>query len=315
LSERISDERIAQLLDGNVSAEERAELLSRLAANGNDFAVFAETGGVLRELEEAESGTEPPPLAETPPAAAAAPPADRQAPPSTRQRPRWGGRRARWLALVPVLALALLFPVLWSRGGAGGPGAPAAALQDSGLPRDWLERGHPWSNTRGSGDNLIERDAGAARVGALHADLALAIAAHDTLATEVLAKRIGYLLDEKMRLTWNAQAYRAIGARAAAPSAELQLLLEQAGKLVMEDLDANRVRLGSWAEAARIAAERHDGAFFIAPDARRAFARAANDGELPAAARAAASRLRDAKPGPWDALKNDADTVLRAIAG
>lgn len=338
LSDRISDERIAELLDGRVPAEEREELLSRLAADADadDFDVFAELGGVLREAEEEEAASAPSPdhgasrieaprveapagapRAEPPALQPAAEPAGRLDPPSARRPSRWGGRRARWMALVPVLALAVLVPVLWSRRGGEDLGAPAMALETASLPADWLTRGRPWAVTRGDGlpgeGSPGEFLARAARVGALHTDLTVAVAARDSTSTKILAGNINALLDAP-GLNFTAQKYRTIRDRASAGPAELQPVLDDAGKEVMELLDADRVRLGAWAEAARLAAEREDSAFFASSEARAVFRRAERDAELPPEAQEAAAGIREAGPGAFDILRTNADALLRAIA-
>lgn len=328
MSDRISDERIAELLDGKVPAAERAELLSQLAADADDFGVFAEAGGVLREAEEEEAA-----LAASPAPAVAAPavpppadaprvappltgPAGPLDPPSARRPSRWGGRRARWLALVPVLALALLVPVLWSRRGGEGLGAPATALAKTRLPDRWLDE-PPWSVTRGGDDNRdgLEPAARAARIGVYHTDLALAVATRDTQVTRLLANRIAYHLGHEAGLGTTGEEYVVIRDRAGAPPAELQPLLDEAGEEVMKYVvHADHVRLGAWAEAARIAARRRDAAFFTSSETRAAFRRAERIDELPEEARDAAGHLRQAAPGDWAAHLAAANTILRIIA-
>jgi hypothetical protein len=73
------------------------------------------------------------------------------------------------------------------------------------------------------------------------------------------------------------------------------------------------VALGAWAEAARLAAARHDAAFFRARATRQALARAGRL-DLPAA-RAALDRLRAiSDPPDWASLLRGA-TALLAAAG
>lgn len=62
---RMDDERVAALHDGRLDAHERDELLSSVLADDEEYALFAETAAVLREIEEAHASA-PPALAAPP---------------------------------------------------------------------------------------------------------------------------------------------------------------------------------------------------------------------------------------------------------
>lgn len=225
---------------------------------------------------------------------------------------------ARWLALAAVLAAVALVPVLWSRRGATEPGDPgrlAALLEgrEAGLPAGWIDT-RPWGATRGPGDPLTP-EARAVRLGVLLMDLELAARARQGDAVRLLAAQILVLLEEVPASGPTADGYRAIRDVGTASPAELEEGREGvAGLVVAEDL----LRLGAWAEAARLAAARRDAAFFRSRETRAALDGAAELPSLSDDARAAVERIRRAtREGgapEWGSLHRALDELLRGTA-
>lgn len=302
----IDDERLAALLDGRLDERERADLLARLAQSDEDYEVLADSAGVLQELEAA--GVERLRVSETAPPAQpgeAERPAEREMIP-IRPRPARGWRRpgARWLALAAVLAGVALVPVLWSR------------IHPSGLPPGWIND-RPWATTRGAGD-LLTPEARAVRLGALLADLEVAVQSRDSAATSLLAAQIEALLADVPASGPITAIYREVGKRAADRPGQLEGRLRQGreavGTLVAEDL----VGLGAWTETARLAAVRRDEEFFRTRETRAVLEGAANLPSLPTPARAVVERIRNATSTrehlDWGALERDLTQLLAATA-
>ncbi|HEX2094875.1 MAG TPA: hypothetical protein VHG28_20920 [Longimicrobiaceae bacterium] len=325
----IDEERLAALLDGNLDAAERAELLARLAASDEDFRVFVETAAVLRRIEEAEAGTGPgeqdpqeggaPDGAARVSASRPGPGAAKIHPPSMSRRRRWPS--GFWAALAAVLVLAALLSVLRVRPGSPSPGDPgrmASLLEErgAGLPRGWTEH-RPWGVALGTGDPLSAR-ARAVRLGALHVDLVLAVQARDTAGSSRLAAEIVVLLDELPPAAPVADGYRDLGRRAGEAPERLAGPLEEAGRGAAELLGEDLVATGAWAEAGRIAAARQDAGFFRARESGVALRRAAELPSLPESARAAVERLRQATrgggPPDWGTVERDLNELLRTLA-
>lgn len=207
VKEPIDAEKLGAVLDGT-AGQERDALLARLAADEDDYAVFAETAAVLREIEDEAESVAPatavapeimaeaeaavpiaevpaaPPARELPAAEVARDPVISAKPTETaralepdgviRLRPRrsvWTSPATRWLAAAAVL-VAVAVPVMRLRGGADAwrDSRKVVALASvETLPSD-REMTRPWIRVRGVDTDAPRRGA-SAKVGTLHADL------------------------------------------------------------------------------------------------------------------------------------------------
>lgn len=296
----IDAERLAALLDGRLDERDRADLLARLASSPDDLEVFADAVAVMAELEERgeEKGIE------------------RLRPPS--HAPRWPARR--WLALAAVLGTVAVAPLLWTRVRPPDIRDPARFVallpgDRPGLPERWDSR--PWPSTRSASGPLTE-DARAARVGALLVDLELAVPVHDPAVSE-LSGEIATLLDEVPAAGPVAATFHEIARSADEPGARLQPLLDRERPEAVRLVGAEMAALGAWAEAGRIAAVRRAPGYFRTRASRTALDRAAQLPGLPAPARSALERVREAVAGEsapdWVAVERDLALVLGALAG
>lgn len=306
---RHDDERLAALLEGRLEGPERDELLAYLAAADEDFHVFAKTAAALREMEEEE-----PAQAADAGVRADPPPRPEVVPPSVREpAARWPRRRApRWIAIPAVLVgLVVLGTLVW-RGQASAPGPlQVAALVDpprGGFPDQW-----EWERleTRGTGSATALTPADAAWAGVLLVDLAVAIQAGDSADIYRFATE----LDD---IGLGGEALKEIVARAGAPAASLQPLLERATER-LEDLfeSDDHLRLGAWTEAARFAADGRNESFFRSRDTRRMLRRAGRLADTDASAQAALRDVRaatEADGAPdWESLKASVENLQAAI--
>ena len=274
------DNDLARLLGPDaIPDEERSSIMARLLADNEALSQAADAAAVLRELE-AEDGIvvvgeiaddEPPRVRDAEPAYG--PKVVTSPPPSTRRT--WRRPPARWMALAAVFVAALL--VLPSRfGGRDSSGDFAASFTDrqAGVPTEWAIPGA----TRGS-PTVAADDGLAAYFGALHMELELAVAARQQDRTQQdktseLSRRIAATLGSVTAGGTVSPIYTAIADSLLPQDSLVQLLTdgrEYLSKLVGEEYFA----LGAWAEAARIAANRQDAAFFRARASRRMLNRAA----------------------------------------
>lgn len=317
--------RLAALLDARLAERDREDALAHLSASDEDGEVFADAAAVLRELE-AEDGIvavddaadeEPPrvPPAEPGNGATVIP----LRPPSTRRA--WRRPPARWLALAAVLAgvLLVLPPWRWGRAPAG-PGEFAALLasREAGLPDGWTEQTPPWGVTRGGSDAMID-NARAARLGALHTQLELAVAGRQADETADLARRMVQMLGDVTAGGTVSPTYEQIVQRAGQPPESLAELLNDGRENVAGLAGEDYFALGAWAEAARIAARQQDAAFFRARESRRMLDRAASLPSLDEETRVSVDALRaagqpDAQPA-WTAVEGHATQLLGYLGG
>jgi len=312
---RIDPEQVAALLDGRLDEQRRTELLACIAASEEGLDVLADTAAVLRELEgpcdaEDSEGTEPASL-----------PGDGGIiplhPPFRRRR--WPVRR--WAALAAALAAVALVPVLWSRlhtPDPRDPGRPITLLAETGvpgLPAGWSER--PWRLVRGSAASLVP-EARAARLGALQVDLELAVGARDSAAASQLVGEIETLLADVPASGPVMDEYRVVARRIGEPPARLAGALAEARTGMAVLAGEERVALGAWAEAGRVAASLRDVAFFRDRATRAAFEWAASLPSLGEPARTAAERIRSATRAEgapdWGTLEHDLSVLLTDLA-
>jgi hypothetical protein len=294
----IDPERLAALLDGRLAGRERDEALARLAALDDEaLGAYADAAAVTRELE-AEDAAQ---------GVADAKVLSFRAP----RRARRPG--APVLALAATLAAVALGVGTWAaRGGrdADDPGRYAALRGGTGVPAGWDAA--PWTAVRAA-DAPLDPRVRAVRVGARLTDLQAAAAARDVAGTRQAAADVQALLAPLPAAGPAAAVYGEVRRRAGEPAAALEPALARGRRSAARLAGEEGVALGAWAEAARLAAARHDAAFFRARATRQALARAGRL-DLPAA-RAALDRLRAiSDPPDWASLQRDA-TALLAAAG
>ncbi|HEU0076411.1 MAG TPA: hypothetical protein VFQ76_02105 [Longimicrobiaceae bacterium] len=310
---RLDPERLAALLDRRLPEREHADAVAQVAASEADQEVLADAAAVLAELEGEDEG---------PRETGGVTPLRPSGSVSRRLRPGpWG------LAAAAVLATLVVGPALLSRRGGpeGDPARLAMLLEksDSGLPEGWTEQ-RPWRTTRGGGASLAP-DARAVRLGVLLVDLEMAVRARQREPTARLAGQVELLLDDAGGLGAASDSYRAIRDAAGARPDSLRELLETAREGLADLVEADLVpeaplRLGSWAEAARLAAVRGDREFFTGREARRALERAAEapflEQDRTAAVAMAQVRSAAADGAPdLASLRRHLEELLRAAAG
>lgn len=315
---------LARFADGRMPEEERNATVAHLAASEEEAALLADVAYMLADLDP-EGGV----IVDEEDDADAVPlytgvgtDADSKVvpihPPSTRRG--WRRAPARWMALAAMVAGVLLVPLALSRSGSSGSNDFAALLErrEDGLPVGWTNT-PPWNVTRGPGDVAAE-NALAVRAGALNVQLDLAIAGRQAEQTDILAGQIASLLDNA---SWTglglvASSYRDIGRRASAPPEELAPLLAQARESLADALDADHFSLGAWLEAARLAANSRDAAFFHRRASRKMLDRAALLLAADDQARATLEAIRTAaraEPPDWPVLETQTRELLRQTGG
>ncbi len=293
-------QRIAAMLDKRLPERELAEAVEQAAASEEDQELLADSAFVLGELEaEDEARREDGVIPLRPPG------------PAPRRRPSpW------WPALAAVLAGLTVLPVLRPQG--GGPDADparlAALLAEPGaaLPEGWTEQ-RPWSATRGGGERLDPAARGV-RLGVLLLDLEIAVRARQAAPTARLAAQAEALLEDVGGSGGAADEFRAIRDAAGAPPGSLEAALDRAREGAAGLVGEDPVRLGSWAETARLAAERGDARFFRSRATRRTLEWAAKLDFLDDPARAAVRRIRSAADGgvpDTASLRRELDELLR----
>jgi hypothetical protein len=299
----VDAERLAALLDGRLSARERAELLAEVASSDEAYDALVDAMLVLPEVSD-----------ETPPA-------DRV---SDTARARHAGTGwpllpTRWLALAATLVVLVLLPWLWRarRSTTELDAARFVALlhaSPAGLPDAW--NSGPWTATRGASDPLT-RATRAVRLGAHLVDLELAAREGDARAGP-LAADIAALLDGVPAGAPAAAIYRSVSQRAAAPFDSLATLLERGRVATSALAGGDLVAVGAWVEAARIAAARHDARFFQDDASRDMLARAARLSGVQSAGRTMVDSIRGAATSSapdWPRLERQLTALLAALAG
>lgn len=312
---------LARFLDGGMPEEERSRAVAHLSESDPDAELLADAAFMLRDLEGQEAVVVGDITRADHPHHDEADTGDDSRvvplrPPSTART--WRRGPVRWLALAAVLAGVVLVPLALSRSGGRDSGDFAALLahRDTGLPAGWTER-RAWSVSRGGGVPQIE-DTRAVQLGALHTDLEIAVAARQADQTADLAGQIVARLRDVTAGGTVAPAYEAIGARAGdSPQAlaePLKTARENLAGLAGDDYFA----LGAWTEAAMLAAERRDAAFFQARASRTMLDRAASLTSDDPEARAALDAIRaaaGADPPDWAALQTQTRALMRRIGG
>jgi hypothetical protein len=329
---RMDDNDKARFLEATMPEEERARAVAHLSVSDEDAEDVGDAAYLLRELE-AEDGVPvgnaiedadvvDPVVASNVPAGVDAAGGDPKViplrPPST-QRAR---RRvpAQWLALAAVLAgVLLVLPPTLSRSGREVPGEYAALLAnpEAGLGAGWIDN-RPWSSTRSGGrDDGLTEDARAARLGALHVDLEVSLAARQAEQAERLSAQIVRYLGNVTNGGLVAAYYQEIGGRSSEPLSEHANALKEGWESLALFLPGDHLHAGAWAEAAYLAAARRDTAFFTATRSREALNQLTESPEISTRGKAAAEQILDATresgDPDWPLLSTAAADLLAAL--
>jgi hypothetical protein len=259
----IDPEKIAALLDGRLSGQEREALLAQLASSPEHVELFTDASVIAHELGIIAPAADSAPAAQhsssngVRPLVATGTVAG--APTLSTARRRW---RPAWSAAVGVALLAVVGTWALKRAGVREENVPASgaliAGAGSGIPAGW--DGTPWRATRGESAALTPK-ARAVRIGARLADLELAVQAGDTVARGIVDDVL-VLLDGVPLSGSVAQVYEALRDSVGVASGAQAVLVQRGYDGVAELLGRPDVTLGTWTETARIAAARKNSEFF-----------------------------------------------------
>jgi hypothetical protein len=294
-----NDERLAAFLEGRVQGGQREDMLAHLAAADDDYEVFAGTARVLRALEAEDA--------------------------RARRRPvvpsmgRGGWRAPELRTVVVVTGTVVLFLGLgWALRGRS-PSIMRDPLQLAmradpaarGLPANWRLPA-PSGSARGRSSSA-ERDALAVNAGAMLVELAVAVRARDTARMQMLAERLSGQLDPGASDTPLQRIYD----HPDAPTDSLTALLGQATARLADR--RKPLELGAWLEAARLAANGQNSAFFQDGVSTGMLGRAQRLARGDKAALAAVAEIRAALPAGsaprWDTLENGLGKLLSGLSG
>ena len=297
----VAPDRLAAFLDGRLTEQERAEIVSQLSRSPADAGLLADTAAVLQEVDVHEFTPSTGTRRVREPAAPTA----------------WGSKR-RWIgvaAAIVVVAGASWFVMQRTTTDDAGPARYVAMLATSErLPAGW--NGQPWSATRSTTDGPMSSRARAVRLGARLVDLQVAANTADSVVATI-ASDIARLLSAMPAAAVISNRYSEISRRAGESSASLQPALDEAGSAVRLAAGADDVDLGSWLEAGRLAAIRGDASYFSSTWSRRHFDRLATAADLPAETKTTAERVRStvvSRSPAWSRVNADLTTVLGEVA-
>jgi hypothetical protein len=234
----IDPERLAALLDGRLNEAERSALVVELAAADDEtLHAYADAAAASLELP-----------------SAAAVPSDELA--KRRARSRQRAWRVGGLALAAGVVLAIGIPLMYGRAPNASDRSFAAdlAIPSAGLPA------LPWGVTRGA-SAALPASSRAVRVGAMITNLEIQNRTN-TGASATFADAIGADLTAVAGGAPAAAVYRQIASEARAGRAASAEELTAAADAAAGVLDPSLVPLGSWLQAARVAAADGQLAFF-----------------------------------------------------
>jgi hypothetical protein len=282
----VDAERLASLLDGRVDEQARATLLTQIAASDDALEDLVVASGILAEVEShREAGRAGRP-----------------------ERPRrW--RRNGWFAIAAVLVAVLALP--WVIGKRDPSPNARRGIEEMlstdrpALPPGWTE--HLWAPSRGA-TTTLPHDARAVRLGAYLVDFEAARRSADPRARDIAAS-IAALLDDIPGGVVLAAPYRAATTGDVSPAVAARPAVVEAAGVVP-------VAVGVWTERARLAAARHDSAFFAAlpfTDVERWMEQT----NATPSARAALAHVRESArvtgPRDWGPLQSDLETILSEL--
>lgn len=296
------EERIAALLDGRYSAEERERLLAELAGNDDDMEMLAAVSAALREYEEEEAGEDLRPAAANRPVLAVD-----SAPP--RRPPRW----RRFAAPAVGLALAAGIAALVALPALRRPDGPAEMVSLLAHPAAPLPPGAevPRDPPRGGGGTGLS-DGERIRLGASLVELEVK-ARTDPAGVPEAARQVALLLKpspvQSVRMAYDSISRNGLG------PAGLDPALARRAESTSGPVET--VRLGEWLQTARIAAVRGDHSFFRRRESRRRLDGRGVPPELRTAADDGLQRARTAlgaSTPDWKGLKGALDDLLRVLS-
>ena len=299
----VAPDRLAALLDGKLSEQERVDLLRRLAVSPADLAVLAQAAAILREVEDQPQSqpAQPSRVMETSPATS-----------------RWTHKRRAMsvAAAVVVVAFGAWFVMRGTGSNALGPAHYIASLErpTDPLPQGW--GGQPWSRTRGDADGALSPRARGVRLGALLVDLHVAVTTTDP-ASVGIAQTIARLVGAMPAGGAISDRYMKIAGRATEPPPSLQPVLDQAASAVRVAAGEQAVDLGSWLETARLATARRDRAYFQKSATSTMLAQLTGGSEATPEMQTTVERVRStvASQSPaWEQLSADLAWLLAAAA-
>lgn len=288
----IDPERLAALLDGRLDADERAALLAQLEESPEMLQVWADALAVQDELASEDETL--------------------NTPVTRRATRRWNDFPASWMVLAAAVLLAIVAPLAWRarRPALQSPMELASRVDIASGPA--ASAGPPWSQTRGA-TQPAQRSGRAIRIGARLVDLEVLARANDSNAARV-ALELSAMMSElpaggPVAVAFRSLAQRSVSSDPAALRDAISAAEAVAGR--------NDVRAGAWLEAARLAAVRHDSAFFESSQARAARHALQSLGASSLTAHASEERIRSAlaaTPPDWHQLELSIGELLRELA-
>jgi len=275
--------RIAALLDGRLTSQERQELLTELSASDEWRWVLADAARLAAPVPQVVR----------------------------RSTPAW---------FRPALAIAASVVVvvgagLWFRGqrdGAGGVLATLNRLQGP-LPAGWSDR--PWSSNRGASGPTTDHGR-AVRVGVTLADLHLAIANRDTAATIALLTQSESLLADVAGSSLLLGSLRALAVDSRRVAAERTAAEDEVFREVAKLVGDAGASQGAWLEMARLAAIERDGRFFSGEGNGGVLEAlvTSKDSSLQDEVRQLQTALAPPLPRDWTGIRTQIEHILATIA-
>lgn len=296
-------ETLAALLDGRLTGERREAALAALASDEAAYEAYVDAVAVTRELEAEGEGDDE---------------EDDGPVRSIRTAPSWWRRYGtrQFLVAAGLAALVVLpYAIYRSQDVEEGPAWVTESWTGSaaGIPAGWNTA--PWGARR-SVRGALTPEARATRVGARLVDLEVSLRAGDSARAAAFATEVADLLDSLPAAGPAVGVYRNIAERASAPRDELDPLLARGRAAAVHLLDEDRLRVGAWLEAARLAAAERDADFLRATESRDILDRLRSDPELSSVAGGAATRAWTAieeTPVDWSGAATSLSDLLGAL--